>query len=254
MNRTLLALAATALLGLAPAAAEKTASGQGPTLEDVLKGHYEAIGGLEAWRSVSSARMVGRMSGPRGFEAPFTLTFKAPDKSRLEFVFQGMTGVQAVSGGNAWHIMPFLGMKGAEPMPEEQARLMIEQADFDGPLVNWEEDGDTLEYLGTEKVEGAEAHKVKVTLDTGEVRYYFLGADDFLPIKSSGKVTIEGQEQEIEIAYGDYKQVGDLVLAHSIESKPAGAPAGSGQTFTVDETELNVELPDEQFSMPSKGR
>ncbi len=243
MTRTLTAVAAAVFLCVAPMSAEEMA------LTDVLDKHYEAIGGLEAWSAVTSAKMVGKMSAPQGFEAPFTIMFKVPGKSRLEFTFQGMTGVQAVDGDVAWQIMPFMGKTEAEPMPEEQAKLMIEQADFDGPLVNWEEDGNQIDYEGTEDVEGTTAHKLKVTLESGDVRYYYLDADYFLPIKSSGKTTMQGQEQEFVTIYGDYKEVGGIMMAHSIESKPAGAPAG--QVITIETTEVNVDIGDDQFSMPA---
>lgn len=245
MTRTLTALSAALFLFVAPMAAQEMA------LDEVLEKHYEAIGGLDAWSSVATASMSGKMSAPQGFEAPFVIMFKVPGKSRLEFTFQGMTGVQAVDGDVAWQIMPFMGKTEAEPMPEEQAKLMMEQADFDGPLVNWEDDGNTIEYEGTEDVEGTSAHKLKVTLATGDVRHYYLDADYFLPIKSTGTTTIQGQKQDFETIYGDYKEVGGLMLAHSIESKPVGAPAG--QVITIETTEVNVDIADDQFSMPTTG-
>ncbi len=243
MTRTLSALAAAVLLCVASAAAQEEM-----TLDQVLEGHYEAIGGVEAWDATSSVKMVGKMSAPNGFEAPFVMMFKSPDKSRLEFTFQGMTGVQAVDGDSAWQVMPFMGKTEAEPMPEDQAKIMKEQADFDGPLVNWKDDGNKIDYEGIEAIEGTDTHKLKVTLANGDVRYYFLDVDAFLPIKATGTATIQGQEATFETTFGDYKQVGGLMLAHSIESKPEGAQGG--QVITIETAELNVELSDDQFAMP----
>ncbi len=252
MNRTLMALGAAALLSSVPAPAQEAAASDKMTLEDVLAGYYEAIGGLEAWGSVSSARMVGSMRAPNGFEAPFTLMFKVPGKSRLEFTFEGLTGVQAVDGDAAWQIMPFMGKPDPETMPRDQARLMIEQADFDGPLVNWKEDGNTLEYLGVEDVEDTDVHKVKVTLASGDVRHYFLDAESFLPLRSLAQTRVQGQEIAVETTFDDYKEIGGLVLPHTIEVRQVGAP-DRAQVFTIAETELNVELDDGQFRMPGAG-
>jgi hypothetical protein len=55
----------------------------------------------------------------------------------------------------------------------------------------------------------------------------------------------------METVYGDYKEVGGLMMAHSIESKPVGAPAG--QVITIDSAEVNVDLADDQFAMPAAG-
>lgn len=248
MTRNLSAFAAALILSVCPAIAGEA---EQMTLEQILDHHYEAIGGLDAWSSVSTAKFVGTLSAPNGFEAPFTMMFKTPDKSRLEFTFQGMTGVQAVDGNLAWQIMPFMGKTEPEPMPEEQARLMIEQTDFDGPLVNWQEDGHKVEYEGIDDIEGTETHKLKVTLANGDVRYYFLDSDAFLPIMVTAKVTLQGQKVDMQTTYSDYKEVGGLMLAHSFEQQQVGAPQGQSQVFTVDSAELNVEMADDQFSMPS---
>ena len=37
------------------------------------------------------------------------------------------------------------------------------QADIDGPLVDWKSKGHKVEYLGTEDMDGTQAHKLKVT-------------------------------------------------------------------------------------------
>ena len=218
------------------------------TLDDVLNNHFEAIGGLDAWQAVESLRMDGRMVMPTGMEAPFSMTFARPMKTRLEFTFQGMTGIQAYDGETAWAIMPFMGSSDPQVMPDEQAKMMREQADFDGPLVNWKEKGNELELVGTTDVEGTEAYHVKVTLESGDVRHYFIDSEYYLPIKLEAKTTIQGNEMEIETTFGDYKEVGDLVMAHSIESKPKGAP--SGQMLTIDSMELNIDLEEDIFTMP----
>ena len=112
MKRTLTALAAAVLLCAAPMAAQEM------TLEQILDKHYEAIGGLDAWSAVTTAKMTGKMSAPQGFEAPFTIMFKVPGKSRLEFTFQGMTGVQAVDGDTAWQYL-------SQSWREEEAYMLL---------------------------------------------------------------------------------------------------------------------------------
>ena len=53
---------------------------------------------------------------------------------------------------------------------------------------------------------------------------------------------------EVEESFGDYKEVEGLVMAHSIEQKPKGAP--TGQTITFEKVEFNVDVADDRFSMP----
>ena len=76
---------------------------------------------------------------------------KRPNKSRTEFTVQGMTGMQAYDGKNAWMVMPFMGKKDPEAMPAEGTKLVAEESDFDGPLVDWKEKGHKVELVGKEQ-------------------------------------------------------------------------------------------------------
>ena len=246
--------------------AEKAMEGEGPTLEEVLASHYEAIGGTDAWASVDSVRFEGTMSMGPGMDAPFSMTMKRPGNIRLEFSFQGMTGIQASDGTTAWMVMPFMGQNDPEEMPADQAEQLNEQADIEGPLFDWAEKGHELELLGSEKMEGTDVYKLKLTRKNGKVRYQYLDTDYFMVIKQEGKTVVQGQEMEIETTIGDYKELclatstlvddeqpceGDvLVLPYSIESKPKGAPAG--QKITIETVTVNSEVEDGYFAMPPK--
>ena len=46
----------------------------------------------------------------------------------------------------------------------------------------------------------------------------------------------------------DYKEVGGLVLPHTIVQGPKGSP--QKQTITIDKVELDVPLDDARFKMP----
>jgi hypothetical protein len=70
-----------------------------------------------------------------------------------------------------------------------------------------------------------------------------------LQIKSESRRTRNDQEIDVEAAFGDYKEVGGLLFAHSIDQKPKGAPAGA--TLVIDKIELDVELDDALFAMPA---
>ncbi len=235
------ALLTVALLGM-PALAEEM------TLEQVLESHYEAIGGLDNWKAVKTFRMTGAMAMGQGMEAPFVMTFERPMKARLEFTLQGMTGIQAYDGEIAWSIMPFLGKEAPEEMAEDQSKNMKEMADIDGPLVDYAEKGHQVELIGLEEIEGTEAYKIKVTRKDGDVRFHYLDSEYFIIIKQEGKTEIQGNEVESETTLSDYKEVGGLMFAHSIENKPKGAP--EGQVITINEIELDIEVADDFFTMP----
>lgn len=237
-----LALAAPLLLGLAaPATAQ--------SVDDVLAGHYEAIGGLEEWKALESMRLSGTLVLAEGVEAPFTMLVARPGRARMEFTIQGMTGVQGTDGETAWTLMPFLGQTEAEPMPPAQARAFNQEADVDGPLVGYEESGLAVELAGTEEVDGTEAYQLRVTYDDGRVRHFHLDAESDLPLKIEETRELSGEEITLVQRFDDYREVGDLVLAHTIEVM---SPAGS-QVLRLERVELDVEVDDSVFSMPARG-
>jgi len=239
MNRTAPLLLAAALLSAGPAPADES-------LDDVLARHYEAVGGIDAWKAVENCRMTGRLAMPQGMEAPFAMTFLRPMKTRLEFSAQGMTGIQVYDGEKAWAILPFGGSTEPQIMPEEHAKIMREQSDFDGPLMDWQEKGNQVELVGKESDEGV--YHLKVTLDSGDVRHYFLDAESYLPTRLEATAMVQGNEMAIETSFRDYRRVGDLLMPHTIESKPKGAPGG--QVLSFDTVEINVELAEDLFLMP----
>jgi len=220
------------------------------TLDDVLAKHWEALGGKDKIAAVSSAKMVAKqVFGPQ--EVPATITWKRPDKVRMEFTLQGMTGIQAYDGATAWMVMPFLGKNDPEEMTGDDLKDIIEQADLiEGPLYNWKEKGHTVEFLGEDTIEGTPAWKLKLTRKNGDESTIWLDKDAYIEIKSEGKRKRGDQEMELETTFGDYKEVDGLLFPFSIESKPKGAPQGA--TITVESIELNPTLDDGSFAMPAK--
>jgi len=220
------------------------------TLDDVLAKHWEALGGKDKIAAVSSAKMTAKqVFGPQ--EVPATITWKRPDKVRMEFTLQGMTGIQAYDGTTAWMVMPFLGKNDPEEMTGDDLKDIIEQADLiEGPLFNWQEKGHTVEFLGEDTIEGTPAWKLKLTRKNGDVSTIWLDKDAYVEIKSEGKRKRGDQEVEIESSFGDYKEVDGLYFPFSIESKPKGAPQGA--TITIESIELNPEIDDATFAMPEK--
>lgn len=240
MLRRMLAVLFAGVVLATPAAAQ--------TLDEVLAKNFEARGGKDKLKAVQTVRATGRMGMGQGMEAPFVMEFRRPNKFRMEFTLQGMTAVTAYDGKTGWQVMPFMGKKDPEPMSEEDLKNVEDEGDWEGPLVDWKEKGHQVELIGKEKVEGTDAYKLKVTKKNGDVTMIYLDADAYLQIKEEGKRTIRGQEFEFETSMGDYKEVGGLVLPHSMESKAKGQPGG--QVVTIDKIEIGADVPDTRFVMP----
>ncbi len=238
IRKTLLLALASALLAV-PAQAQ--------SLDDVLENYYEAIGGVDAWLAVNSMRATGSLMIGPGVEAPFVLTVKKP-KARMEFTFQGMTGIQAYDGETAWMLMPFMGKTEPEPVPEENVEDIKEMAEIEGELINYEEKGHQVEYVGLDTIEGTEVHHIKLTKEDGEIRNYYLDAEYYIPILVTGTSEQMGVVTETEQVLSDYKDVNGLMFPHSMETRAKGSP--QGQTITIELIELNVDVDESIFDMP----
>ena len=218
------------------------------SLDEVLSRYYEARGGLDSIKSVESMRSTGTMTmGPMEF--PFTSEAKRPGKLRVDFTLQGMTGSQAVDGDSGWQVMPFMGKTEAEPMSGDELRNFKNQADMDGPLIDWQDKGHHVELAGTEEVEGADAYRVEIRLESGDEVTAFIDAEYFLDLKWEVSTTMRGQPIKMSMSFGDYKEVGGLTLPHAISQTIEGMPGA--QSFTVERVEMNVPVADERFEMPA---
>lgn len=241
MRKLLLALIAAPLLYAAPARAQ--------TADEIVAKFIKTVGGMERIQAVKSLRRTGTFNGGGGFEAALVEENKRPNLVRQEFNIQGMTGVTAYDGKTGWKIEPWGGKKDAEPLGEEEMKGIVEDSDLDGPLVNYKEKGVKVEYVGTDEVEGTDAYKLKVTLANGDVRFYYMDTDYFVPIKIDTKRMVRGAEREYETILGDYKEVNGWYLPFSIESGVKGNP--NRQKITYDKIEANVALADSRFARPA---
>ncbi len=230
------------------AACAVAACAQELTLEQIIAKNIQARGGLEKLKSVNTMRITSKMSMANGMEVSIVSEMKRPNSTRSETMLQGMTAVSAFDGKTGWAIMPFQGKKDPEPLPETRLKDMIEQASFDGVLVDYKEKGNKVELVGKESVEGAPAYKLKVTFPSGNTRYIYVDSESFLEIKTETKMNINGTDMESEAFIGDYKSVDGLMIPHST----TGSVKGSGQkmTQTVQKVEINVPLDDARFKMP----
>jgi len=217
------------------------------TVDEIIAKNVQARGGAEKLKGVQTVKSTATMT-MGGMEIPGTMIQKRPTLMRAEFTVQGLTAVQAYDGKDAWQIMPFMGKKDPELMSADEAKEIQDNADVDGPLMDYKNKGNQVELQGKEKIEGTDAYKLKVTLKNGDVQTLYLDADSFLEIKEVTKRTIRGTEQEVESSIGDYKEVNGILFPFAVESGVKGTD--QKQKITISKVELNVPADDSIFKMP----
>ena len=241
--RNLLFTLASILVATTPISAQTNL-----TADDIIARYIKTVGGSDKIQSIKTLRRVGKFTGDDGFEAVVVEESSRPNRVREEFSLQGMTGINAYDGVAGWKIDPFGGKKDPESLSEEEMRSIIEDSDFDEPLINHKAKGNKVELVGMDQVEGTDVYKLKVTLKSGDTRYYYMDTDSFVPIKYETKRIIRGTPQESETTLGDYKQVGGWFLPFSMETRQKGS-SGS-QKITFNKIEFNVPIDSTRYSRP----
>src|SRR5438270_9724653 len=66
--------------------------------DDIVAKYVQRIGGSQHVQAIQTLRRTGKFIGGGGFEARVSNENKRPNKVREEFIFGGMTGVNAWDG------------------------------------------------------------------------------------------------------------------------------------------------------------
>jgi hypothetical protein len=205
---------------------------------------------MEKIDAVKTIRRTGKVIAGGGFEIPIVEENKRPNLVRQDVMIQGLVGTSAYDGKTGWKIQPWQGKKDAETMGEGEMKAIVEESDFDGPLVNYKAKGNKVEYVGMDEVEGTDTYKLKVTLANGETRYFYMDTDYYVPIKIETKRIVRGNEVEFETVLGDYKEVAGWYMPYSIEVGAKGSQFK--QKIAYEKIEANVAVDDGRFTMPKK--
>jgi hypothetical protein len=246
----LLPLAFSPVVGVTAPAAPATLSAA-----DIVTRDIEAKGGLEAWRAVKTLSFSGKMDagGKQHTQLPFVLEMKRPRKSRVEIEFANDKAIQVYDGSKGWKLRPYLGRRDVEPFTAEELRAASMEPDLDGPLVDYTSKGIRVDLDGTDKVEGHDAYKLKLTLKDGTVRHLWIDAESFLELKIEGVPRrMDGRMHPVEIYYRDYHRVYGLMIPYVLETTVLGVNH-SAHKMSVEGVQVNAKLDDALFTPPKPG-
>jgi hypothetical protein len=224
-------------------------SASSQTAEELVNKNIEAKGGMDKIKAAKTRRLTGKLI-VSGIVATAGQENMRPNLVRETVSLQGMTAVQAYDGATGWQIQPFGGRKDPELMGEDDMRDLLIDSDFDGPMVDYQSKGNTIEYLGHDVVDGDDALRLKVTLKDGDIVYYYLDPDTYLEIRRETQEFIRGSVRENVTDLGSYKPIDGVMYPFSIASGPKNDPT-SWQTVTVDKIEVNVSLDASEFALPT---
>jgi len=221
-------------------AAANTANVDAKTL---ISNYIKAIGGTDALAQVKSVSATGSMS-IQGMQLTYNQKQMMPNKQLVTVemngnvmsknVFTGTTGYQQQMGNKT--------DMDAEELAESKMQTSIfEQEDYiKNPDIK-------LQVVGTEKVNGADAYKVKITLPTGKVMNEYYDVNSKLLLKRESTRTAMGQTVNTSSEFSDYKKAGNILLPYKMSISVAAGEQNQAFDVVFSDYKINEGVSESDF-------
>ncbi|MCX6318791.1 MAG: hypothetical protein NTW29_16040 [Bacteroidetes bacterium] len=226
------------------ALASLSASAQ--TADEVIQKYTAAMGGLDAFNKVTSAKMSGNVS-QQSMDMPITTQILNNKAARTDIEVMGYQIINVYNNGTGWKQNHF---EGIETPTELSAAELIDakaQASLANHLMDYKNRGHKVEFGGQEAVEGVKCFKITLTnKDDNKKVTYYIDSASYLLIKSVTPREMQGQTVDVETFYSDFKEINGLKFAMTRIQKVMGQEFAS---VRLDKIELNVKIDEAIFKM-----
>jgi outer membrane lipoprotein-sorting protein len=220
------------------------------TADDIVAKYVEARGGLANIRSIQSERMRGTLMLAPGVEGPFVVERERPNKMRMEISFRDQTLIRVYDGkSSGWIYNPFAANPSVEAMSENELRNIANEADFEGPFIDYKAKGNQLEYAGKTTVEGKPAYKIKLTDKNGDVGYFSFDAATSFLVRWEGNRKSGDKDIPWESYFRDFREINGIEYPFLVESSAPGTDLS--QKIMADKIEINVTISESRFKKPA---
>jgi len=213
--------------------------------EEIVKKHNEAIGGIDAWKKVSSIVYTGSMNA-QGQEIGVVVSMLDGKGVRQDISIMGMANYIISTPTAGWMFFPVQGQTKPEPLTADLVKEGADDLFVMDPLTGAETQGSKIELIGKDDVDGTECFKLKVTSKSGNVKTAFVDPATFYIIRETEKQKADGKEQEVISNYGNFTKLTEgIVVPMSLESNAFGA-------IKFTKAEINT-IKDDSIFKPSTG-
>ena len=221
-----------------------------PSVEQIFDQYIEALGGKSALSKVETLRMSGSYSF-NGMTYPMVLTRQRPDRYRFELDIDGSPYIEATDGTNTWSYMSQRDQPLEQMEGEDATRFQEEWADFDGPLVDYKEKGNTVALVGTENIDGVDCFHLQITFPSGHTQDWFLDVQTFDLVR---KVTTQAHRRRGSYDrvwyYEGFRREDGVQMPQYFEREDLQHV----RAYDFDTFKINVDVTKDHFSPPSSDR
>ena len=220
------------------------------TADEIVAKHIEAMGGAEKWKAIKAMEMNNKFS-IQGMDIESKTVIVNGKSLRTDISVMGQEIISAVDGETGWAKQPAMmgGTGEPEDMPGALVKESRKQLNLGGSLLNYKENGSTVELVGKEKLDGVDVYHLKLTEKSGDITNLFISTTNYYTLKSAGKRNIQGKEIDAEVNYSNFKQVEGLTFPFTMET---ASPMGGMMTIETDSIKLNPKVDETIFKKPAK--
>jgi hypothetical protein len=216
------------------------------TLSEVVDKHIGAHGGRDAWKAIETIKMTGDYTAFSKVK-PFTLLHKLENRFYLDHFHGDKQVIIGYDGDRAWWINPWYDIDWPQPVTGNDWIALQRQVDFyPTPLFNYQERGFEATLAGTAELEGEQVLQIDLTRHDGSKESWYLDPESFLEVACDSPGADFGQPYPERTYFDDFRQVGDVVIAHYVESEFYVR----NRMMEISAVELNVSIDDSRFVPP----
>ena len=215
---------------------------QAQSVDEIIDKYVEARGGRDKINSIKSLYMEG-IRDMMGNGVAIKVIKVQGKLYRNEFEFRGTSGYTIVTPSAGWSFIPVRSQK-PEPLSAERLKALQSELDIAGPLLDYAAKGNKAALIGKEEVDGRQAYKIKLTLNSGKEIIYFIDAKTDLVIQTkqmtvgmdAGVNANTGQEKELITNFSDYRPVDGILFPYKVSNPGSGSISFSKIEFnkTID--------------------
>lgn len=221
-------------------------SANAQTVDEVIQKYSAAMGSLEGFNKITSAKMTGSVA-IQGMDFPVTTQILNGKGMRTDVDVMGKTVTNTYGFGKAWKINPYDGAEIATEVTGNDLIAFKTQASLANNLMDYKNRGHKVELAGEETIEGVKTFKIKLTNnEDNKDSWYYITASDHMLLKTVSKRTMAGDEVEVETFYSNFKEFNGIKFALMISQQAGGNVI---QQISWSNIELNVPVDETIFKM-----
>lgn len=219
------------------------------TAEDIAACIVHARGGLGRIQNIQTERMTGTVwIGDQ--QGSFVREMKRPAKIRMEVTLGGKTAIETYDGKTGWKVDGIAGAGEVRELSPAENRTLAEEADLDGPFVDFAAKGTKIEVLDKEMLGPSLVWKLKLTLKSGKAEAYYVESTGcYILLRESTRGAAQ-QPATYDTLYKEFRRMEGILFPFTVVSSVnAGDPT---MTLRFEDVQLNGTIDDADFGKPGK--